>query len=171
MAAFPENIEVPIRVKSLDVPVNVQLNIGLSLEVDGQEQSNFDDVGDFHEKFDLDNVTHRGPGLRQLDLETLEFRIRRLRDELEEIVDGVDAADDAEVFDGLMDLVYIALGTAHLLGYPWQEGWDEVQRANMSKERAKSAEDSPYGTTQDIIKPEGWTAPDIRGVLNANGWE
>lgn len=43
--------------------------------------------------------------------------------------------------------------------------WDRVHAANMAKERATCAEDSKHGSAQDIIKPEGWTAPDHRDLF------
>lgn len=45
--------------------------------------------------------------------------------------------------------------------------WKDVQRANMSKERALRAEDSKRGSTWDVIKPKGWTAPDPQAVIEA----
>jgi predicted HAD superfamily Cof-like phosphohydrolase len=41
----------------------------------------------------------------------------------------------------------------------WDELWDDVQRANMSKERALKASDSKRGSTFDVIKPAGWVSP------------
>ena len=41
----------------------------------------------------------------------------------------------------------------------WDELWDDVQRANMSKERATKASDSKRGSTFDVIKPAGWVGP------------
>uniref|UniRef100_A0AAU8GH05 Nucleotide pyrophosphohydrolase n=2 Tax=unclassified Rosemountvirus TaxID=2738372 RepID=A0AAU8GH05_9CAUD len=50
--------------------------------------------------------------------------------------------------------------------WPFDEAWDEVQKANMAKERAKpDASDSKHKSGQDIVKPEGWTAPDIHKVV------
>lgn len=76
-----------------------------------------------------------------------------------------------DIADGLIDLVYVALGTAHLHGFPWDALFDEVQRANMSKVRATHAEQSRRKSTLDVVKPEGFQPPDIVGVLLANGWQ
>jgi predicted HAD superfamily Cof-like phosphohydrolase len=161
-------------------------------------RTNFDDVGDFHEKFDLDNVTHRGSVPKagkytaELQKKLIEFRTRFMQEELDEFSLGAQEGDHAKMFDALLDLAYVVFGTAHVLGYPWQEGWDEVQRANMTKERCgidhkfeqeggghdactkcfkpKSAH-SLRGSAYDVIKPAGWTAPDIAGVLKHHGFE
>jgi predicted HAD superfamily Cof-like phosphohydrolase len=133
--------------------------------------SNFDDVGDFHEKFGLDNVTHHGPGPRDVPADLLDFRRKFLQEELDEFDRGREAGDDAQMFDALMDLVYVAMGTAHLMGYPWQDGWARVQAANMAKVRAAAdGSDSKRGSAFDVVKPEGWRPPDIDGLLEQVGF-
>ena len=122
------------------------------------EKSNFDDVAACYRKFGLG---YEGPP-RELDDKTSAFRIKFLREELEEYERAVESGDVPGQFDALVDLVYVALGTALLHGFPWKEGWDEVQRANISKERSET---SKRGTGPDLIKPPGWQAPNIEGVL------
>lgn len=77
-----------------------------------------------------------------------------------------------QVFDGLLDLAYVALGTAHMHRFPWAAGFAEVQRANMSKERASSSGDarSTRGHALDVVKPAGFRPPDVAGALMAAGW-
>lgn len=129
-------------------------------------RSNFDDVGDFHEKFNLDNVTYHGASPRDLDPDVLAFRIEFLREELKEFEDACAAGSEAGKFDALLDLVYVALGTAQLLGYPWQRGWVAVQHANMRKVRAASdGSDSKRGSAYDVVKPPGWEPPDLESIL------
>lgn len=128
--------------------------------------SNFHDVGDFHQKFGLDNVTHHpevGPHLISTD--AIAFRMGFLQEELNELQVAYDNQDLPKIFDALLDLVYVALGTAQMHHFPWQEGWNEVQRANMTKQRAMSTADSTRGSTLDVFKPVGWKPPDIEGVL------
>ena len=158
--------------------------------------NDFHDVGDFHEKFGLPRNPRRP---QHPTRELLEFRLNFLLEELTEIVKGAGAFfepqygydpeepngvlegmtvrlrdtdhwDHAQVFDGLIDLVYVAYGLAHIEGYPWTEGWDEVQRANMTKERATDATASLRGGTWDVIKPPGFKPPDIEGLLKKFGW-
>jgi predicted HAD superfamily Cof-like phosphohydrolase len=206
--------------------------------------SNFDDVGDFHEKFGLE--TWRGGPPRELTPELLEFRIRFMLEELGEYCEAVGydlsatlkakntpsgtvltaqghpVQDLPKAFDALIDLVYVALGTAQKHRFPWQAGWDEVQRANMAKVRGTvnhkfyrcddamsasrpddvcqehplrhqyiecgvnecewcvecgctreehecrltRAEHSLRGSQFDVIKPPGWTPPDVARALD-----
>jgi hypothetical protein len=73
----------------------------------------------------------------------------------------------AKAFDALIDLVYVALGTAYLHGFPFNEGWDRVQEANMKKVRCECADD-PRSTRKhriDVVKPEGWKPPMLADLL------
>ena len=137
--------------------------------------SNFDDVGEFHEKFDLRRVEEgtltNDAGPAQVDRALLEFRRRFLQEEVDEFTVGVACSDPVQMFDALLDIVYVAMGTAHLLGFPWQEGWDEVQRSNMQKERATEASQSKRGSTWDVVKPEDWEPPDLKYILRYHGWD
>lgn len=54
------------------------------------------------------------------------------------------------------------------MGLPWQDLWDEVQRANMAKERGPT---DKRGHSLDVRKPLGWEPPDIEGVLRRHGWD
>lgn len=143
---------------------------------------NFDDVGMFHAKFDLHRVDEyarmgsvvlpeSGIGPQPVDTDLLEFRTRFLEEELTEFKEGCAQGDDAKMFDALLDLVYVAMGTAHILGYPWNAGWDLVQAANMAKQRAAAdGSDSKRGSRWDVVKPAGWEPPDIDGLLREHGF-
>lgn len=134
-------------------------------------KNNFADVGDFHTKFGLHSVTARGPYQQPIDPALMDFRVKFMQEELDEFKEGLEEGDHAKMFDALIDLAYVVFGTAHLSGYPWQEGWDLVQAANMSKVRAQAdGSDSKRGSSFDVVKPEGWTAPDIDGLLQDHGW-
>ena len=123
--------------------------------------SNFDDVKAFNEKF---GILYQGPP-RELDSELTLYRIRFMREELNEYIEAWQHGDIEKQFDALLDLVYVAMGTAIFHGFPWQQGWDEVQRANMSKVRATSTKESKRGSTLDVVKPPGWCSPDIARVI------
>lgn len=146
--------------------------------------SNFEDVGDFQHRFNLAHVdcsgagdydgTYpcNGPGPQPWDDELLAFRSKFLREELDEFDTGVTGVDHAQMADALVDLVYVAMGTAHLLGYPWQLIWDRVQAANMKKVRAAAdGSDSRRGSPFDVMKPPGWEPPDVAEVLGMVGFD
>lgn len=130
-----------------------------------------DDVERFHVKFGL-----KYEGLpRFLTGEMAEFRRRFLEEELDEykkaMYQGIYwIAQDpdsprvveclAEALDALVDLVYVARGTAYLMGLDFDEAWRRVQDANMRKIRAERASDSKRDTKFDVVKPPGWSPPD-----------
>jgi predicted HAD superfamily Cof-like phosphohydrolase len=129
-------------------------------------QSNFDDVGDFHRKFDLP-TSYDGPA-EFIGEGAFKFRYGFLQEELREMKESHDRGDLAGVADALADLVYVALGTAHMYRIPFDEVFAAVQEANMKKERASSAYDerSKRGSSLDVVKPKGWTPPDIQAILD-----
>lgn len=47
----------------------------------------------------------------------------------------------------------------------WDDFWSDVQRANMTKERALKPEDSKRGSAWDVIKPPGWEGPRTAELL------
>ena len=47
----------------------------------------------------------------------------------------------------------------------WDELWDDVQRANMAKERAPSKDKSKRNSEWDVIKPAGWQPPQTEEIL------
>lgn len=123
-------------------------------------------VGDFHRKFGLP-TGDIDPSPKMVDNETFLFRYQFLMEELMELVSSHRQMDIVGVADALVDLVYVALGTAHMYGIPFDRVFDEVQRSNMEKERSTGGGDgrSKRGSSLDVVKPEGWSPPDIRSII------
>lgn len=71
---------------------------------------------------------------------------------------------EADIIDGLVDLMYVTLGSAVAAGVDLDPFWDEVQRANMSKVDGSLG---PLKFREDgkLLKPDGWKPPDILGLL------
>ena len=71
--------------------------------------------------------------------------------------------------DGLGDTDYIVEGTRLEFGIDGEPIADAIHKANMAKV-------GPDGwivrrTDGKVLKPEGWTPPDIEGELKKQGWE
>lgn len=143
----------------------------------------FSDIAEFHEKFGLGYYGKP----RLLENEMSEFRIKFLQEELSEYIDAINKANEmlanasilpdakdsfngemAKALDALVDLVYVALGTAYLHGFDFPTAWSRVHDANMQKVRAEKAGDSKRGTSFDVIKPPGWVAPDHTDLIEDN---
>lgn len=130
------------------------------------------DVQSFHAKF---RQAYNGPP-RALPDDLLRFREDFMQEELieyknnahrvsallqeEQLPTSEITSSLAEQLDALVDLVYVALGTAVLHGFNFREAWRRVHLANMQKERVASARDSARHSRFDIVKPRGWTPPD-----------
>lgn len=71
----------------------------------------FEDIISFHRKFDLSPATT----MSQEDFTNLQdFRVKFM---LEELSEYLNATTEEEAFDGLIDLVYVALGTAYMRNF------------------------------------------------------
>ncbi len=117
------------------------------------------DIVEFHEKF---MARYDGPP-RDLPTDLQDFRLGFLEEELTEYEEeGVEKGDREKQFDALIDLVYVAIGTAYLNGFDFREGWRRVHAANMAKVIANPEGDSRSHRDAkfDVVKPEGWTPPD-----------
>lgn len=147
---------------SLDDEVKVLLKGFVSSVEYLKTKSHAEDVRDFQEKFgQLLSTDPRHLTQRKL-MERWEF----LNEELEEFRLAVDTQDLAGQADALVDLVYVALGTANMLGLPWQDLWEDVHRANMAKERGVGKR----GHLVDCIKPPGWKGPRTEDILREHGY-
>lgn len=148
------------------------------------------DVRDFHRKFDL----HYEGKPRALPEEMRQFRSNFLHEESEEYADDAEALSLliaglmtisspkakreaiaqylAGQLDALLDLMYVLLGNAEIQGFLengiFEEGWKRVHAANMAKVRAERPEDSKRGSSFDVVKPEGWVAPDHTDLVEAH---
>jgi hypothetical protein len=123
----------------------------------GQPRDLLGDVAKFHHKFGL---TYYGPP-RFLPEDMFAHAIACFEEEIEEYKEAVAEGDLVKAHDALIDLVYFVLGRVILHGFPFREGWDLVQDANMRKVRAEpDGSNSKRGFGCDVVKPPGWVAPD-----------
>lgn len=128
----------------------------------------FGDVVAFHKKY---GIAYQG-NPRRLPMGLRSFRYNRLKEEMTEYILAFEQDLQTEQFDGLIDLIYIALGTIHLHGWDFYRGWSRVHSANMAKTRASEKHPGKYGNPLgddnapcDIVKPPGWTAPDLSDLV------
>lgn len=152
----------------------------------------YQDIWDFHVKFEL---VYAGPP-RELDSDISLFRIGFMIEELAEyaqssgytniarslnemhehikngsrwMVNRNELRNIEKQFDSLIDLVYVALGTSHLHGFDFDEGWRRVQVANMAKRRVKSdLIGSTRNSKYDVVKPKGWMPADLSDLVKGS---
>ena len=115
---------------------------------------------EFNQAFEIPTLDP--PGLGTEDLAAL--RIKLLREEVEEYAQAVADGDLVEVLDALADIGYILAGSVlnHGLHHLYDEAFAEVHRSNMAK-----LVDGKVLRREDgkVMKPEGWTAPDLARIL------
>jgi hypothetical protein len=124
------------------------------------------DVQAFHESMGCGIGDRAAPGFSNIDL-----RMRLIDEEVDELRGACYGRGDhyppdfREAVDALADIAYVVIGTAVEWGVDLAVVWAEVQRANMAKVGGVRRADGKIG------KPEGWTPPDIAGVLRRQAEE
>jgi len=119
------------------------------------------DIDRFHKKFEF--IKNSKVGIPD-DSELVNFRTSFLMEELSEYTNAIVKKDSAAALDALVDIVYIALGTAWLFNLPFERAWREIQTANMKKVRAKDTT-GKRGTKFDVIKPKDFKEPNIEQII------
>jgi len=120
----------------------------------------YKDVENFHRAFG--QRIGEKPELPDVSERTL--RMKLITEEFNELCDAEQDNDIVEIADALADIIYIALGTAVAYGIPLDTIFDEVHRSNMAKFVDGKVIRREDGKVQ---KPEGWSPPDIKSILDA----
>ena len=87
------------------------------------------------------------------------YRVHLMIEELGELIKAISKNHDVEIFDGLIDLCYVVVGTAITFGFPLNKGFEEVHKSNMTK-----AHPSEAGTRMRN-KGEKFEPPDLEVLL------
>ena len=126
----------------------------------------FDLVAEFNLKFELPLNNLLTPA-HPLNEEDFNFRFRFLMEEMTELTDAQEVGDMEEMADALVDIVYVALGTAHMMNINFDECFMEVHKANLRKVAIEGLDD-PRSTRRhrlNVVKPDGWVPPKLGKLL------
>lgn len=100
--------------------------------------------------------------------ERVNLRIDLLVEEVGEVSAAAENGDIAELADGIIDCMYILIGTAHEYGFAHllPQMFDEVHRSNMSK----LGEDGKPIKRADgkVLKGPNFTLPDLKKIILEN---
>ena len=126
----------------------------------------FNDMIDMHHKYGVDkwmgDELKSDVDWRKIN-KFMQFRLGMMQEELDETKAAFENNDAEEMVDGIIDLCVFAIGTLEVFGVDANKAWDEVYKANMSKEVGiKEGRPNPLGLP-DLVKPEGWKGPDHKG--------
>ncbi len=111
------------------------------------------DVAEFHRALDI--PVGDSPAIRRPEL-----RAALIEEEAKETCKALLEGDLVEAIDGMCDVLCVVYGTAVEMGVDLSKFWDAVHASNMEKRGG------PTRTDGKKLKPLGWTAPDIAGVLS-----
>lgn len=90
----------------------------------------FELVGEFQKAF---GCTVRTEPTLNVSAQEEQLRLALMQEEWEELKNAVEDKNLIEIADALADIVYIACGTAHTYGIPFDKVLHEVHYSNMSK--------------------------------------
>jgi len=87
-----------------------------------------------------------------------------IEEEVQELKDSTTPVDD---LDALVDILVVTIGAIHSMGADAEGAWREVMATNFAKidkvtGRVRKREDGK------VLKPTGWTAPDLMKYVNRN---
>lgn len=120
----------------------------------------FDDVRKFNEACGV--PLRSTPG--DIPDDELDLALDLIGEEINELDDSISLdLPLSETADAIVDSIYVLIGLGLRMGIPLQAVWDEVQRSNMAKVVdgvvVRDLE------SNKVLKPAGWRAPDVAGVL------
>lgn len=121
--------------------------------------SNIKDVLEFNKKFDLADGDQ---DLLLNDKLVARLRFAFMAEELNEFMKAMIENDKVKMFDALLDLSYVAMGTALFMGIDpgqWEAGFKAVHQANMNKDKAH-LDHGGDPVKMGVIKPAGWVGPE-----------
>lgn len=119
------------------------------------------DVAEFHKAFSIPvEVSPTIP-----NAETQKLRYDLALEELNEFKEACEKKDIVEIFDAIVDQLYILLGTAHSFGLSDAliNGFKEVHRSNMTKLTAEGK--VVRNSAGKVLKSELYIKPDLTTVL------
>ena len=122
------------------------------------------DLRELHHKNGFDDIVYEmdGEELGRLLL----FRLSCLEEEIQELREAIVSCKEEDVIDAIIDLMVFAVGTLDLFAIDSGTAWNEVHSANMKKKRGiKKGRPNPFGFP-DLMKPEGWEAPNLENHVS-----
>ena len=102
------------------------------------------------------------PGLPNEDV--MDLRYELIREELDELAEGLVNKDIVEIADALTDILYVVYGAGAAFGIDLDKCFEEVQSSNMSK----LGEDGKpiYNETGKVMKGPKYFKPDLTKFVN-----
>jgi len=99
-----------------------------------------------------------------LNAEQYKLYLALMDEEWKELKAALLMEDRVEQLDALLDFIVVTIGAIHSGGFDGEGGWREVMATNLAKidretGKVRKREDGK------VLKPVGWTAPDLEPFL------
>lgn len=117
------------------------------------------DILDFHKV--CGHCISEKPGIPTRKVKQLRYSL--VKEEMQETLNAILEDNLVGIADGVADSIVVLLGTAISYGIDMQPIWDEVHKSNMAKVGGEKRSDGKQ------LKPEGWSPPDVEGILRKQG--
>jgi len=140
-----------------DCALRLEVNNFWTQYKDRENHDWYQDILDFHQ-----TMKHHIGAFPCIPSEKVQ-RLRRklIREETNELLDGIDDNDLKAIADGCTDAIVVTIGTAISYGIDLRPIWDEVHRTNMLKAGGGKRADGKS------LKPADWQPPRIEELLAA----
>ena len=98
------------------------------------------------------------------DADQFNMYLKLIEEEAEELNQAIINADRVEMLDALIDMIVVTIGAIHSMGSDAEGAWKEVMRTNFDK---IDSETGKVRKREDgkVLKPIGWTPPDLKPYL------
>ena len=106
----------------------------------------------------IDNTTDK------FNVDQFNLYFKLIKEEYKELRDAIDAGDQVEVLDAIVDILVVTIGAGHSMGADVEGAWNEVMRTNFAK---IDSETGKVRRRKDgkVLKPEGWKPPDLKSFV------
>jgi len=101
------------------------------------------------------------------NVEQFKLYVKLMAEESQELAQAMQAADQLETLDALIDILVVTIGAIHSAGFDAEGAWKEVMRTNFAK---INKETGKVNKREDgkVLKPDGWTPPDLTPFIKKN---
>ena len=89
-----------------------------------------------------------------------------IKEEVKELQDAIDANDKTEILDAIIDIIVVAIGAGHSMGFNLEKAFQEVMRTNWNKLQYDKNGKLKLRADGKILKPDGWQAPNFEMCMN-----
>jgi predicted HAD superfamily Cof-like phosphohydrolase len=87
-----------------------------------------------------------------------------VQEEAKELITALDASNEVEQLDALIDIMVVTAGALHSLGVDADGAWKEVMRSNFAKVDPRTGKVTRREDGK-VLKPEGWEPPRLKSFL------